>query len=883
MVTIGDKISELPSLVIINGAENIPVQKGGKNYKIPSSIFKNIIAMGIKKSYNSVSAMQADGTAPVGNDGTPLKAGDLVSIWNPSNDKDPDNNSIYAFTNPGWKQQFKQFAVDADLDEQSSNAIENGVVAKYLSSGFLFQGIAAPATNPNESDSKIFYIAIDEGTYSNFGNLQVDEPSVLVYQNSTWSKEALGLASRKSVDTLSESKQDKLTFDETPTAQSKNPVTSGGVRQALDVQKAQVDAARDEALQAIDQNEQEAILNFNSQRVTPDMLSESTKQFIEASGGGTITNLADDEDIQSKENDLGVIVLKFADRRHDAVNFSGKGYKILRKNIQDGKNLLTQEMINEANTIYEVRYDFDLNSAEITIPEGCTLKFEGGNFRNGVLNGDNIKIVSELYKIFDIDISFRKNIISHIYPEWFGAKGDGITDDTLPIKHSINNLHNKGVLKLRNKTYSINGIDLTLNSNIGIEGDNDNTAPWVNQTVLLCNKNTDVFIKIVDTDYPDNQVPTIFGKSISIKNVFIDSNNKAMIGINMNYDIKLSDVYVMNCIQDGIVFEAQSYPLYLTRVNSSNNGRHGIYVKPRYTTCYYLLNVELSRNNGYGMCIEGGAACTLLNVLAQSNKAGGFKIKQIDAYDGKYKTFLSKLTFISCYTEANGTLSEQDELYDGNYSLKIEGLTSDLLFTNKIDYLSFIGCKFDNTFIEGTSNLLKLNSSFGNAIDYSKNIPCYLNNIRFDSIRIGGYNNPNLDTYYYKSNLTEVIQPSCFNDKSIIGTIQKDSSFLHIVGVQLQVNSYIKYTDRKENNTFFIFKCNKIKLTNNNNCQIIIGSCNVRNTDNNEVKEYNLKIDVYATDSIFISEKNTNRNITVNDLPLNAELYFNLTTFGILL
>lgn len=150
MVTIGDKISELATLTEINGGENIPVQKGGKNYKVPASIFKNIIAMGIKKSYTSVTAMQDDGTSPVGNDGEPLKAGDSVSIYSTADPKDPDNNSIYSFTNPGWKLQFKQFAVDADLDEQSSNAIENGVVAKYLSSGFLFQGIAAPATNPNE-------------------------------------------------------------------------------------------------------------------------------------------------------------------------------------------------------------------------------------------------------------------------------------------------------------------------------------------------------------------------------------------------------------------------------------------------------------------------------------------------------------------------------------------------------------------------------------------------------------------------------------------------------------------------------------------------------------------------------------------------------------
>ena len=42
-------------------------------------------------------------------------------------------------------------------------------------------------------------------------------------------------------------------------------------------------------------------------------------------------------------------------------------------------------MINEANTVYEIRYDFDLNGATITIPEGCVLKFEGGTFKNGVI------------------------------------------------------------------------------------------------------------------------------------------------------------------------------------------------------------------------------------------------------------------------------------------------------------------------------------------------------------------------------------------------------------------------------------------------------------------------------------------------------------------
>lgn len=142
---------------------------------------------------------------------------------------------------------------------------------------------------------------------------------------------------------------------------------------------------RDEAIDKIKDAESDAISNFSSQRVTPDMLSESTKQFINASGGGTINNLADDEDLVSVDKGESLSVLKFADRAYNLETHIGMGYKILRRNIIDGKNILTQEMINQPDTIYEIRYDFDLDGAQITIPENCILKFDGGSLSNGKL------------------------------------------------------------------------------------------------------------------------------------------------------------------------------------------------------------------------------------------------------------------------------------------------------------------------------------------------------------------------------------------------------------------------------------------------------------------------------------------------------------------
>ena len=111
---------------------------------------------------------------------------------------------------------------------------------------------------------------------------------------------------------------------------------------------------------------------------------------------GNVTNNPDEEDITTEGDTPQTQVLKLKDRAYDSLNASGKGYKILRKNWQTinrvRKNVLTQAMINEPNTIYEIRYDFDLNGAEIAMQDGCILKFEGGSLSNGSVKGKNTEI-----------------------------------------------------------------------------------------------------------------------------------------------------------------------------------------------------------------------------------------------------------------------------------------------------------------------------------------------------------------------------------------------------------------------------------------------------------------------------------------------------------
>lgn len=178
-----------------------------------------------------------------------------------------------------------------------------------------------------------------------------------------------------------------------------------------------------------------------------------------------VTNFPDDEDIASVDN-----MFKLKDREVDAAKFQSKGYVILRKNLRlvNGvvKNILTQDMINQDNTIYEIRYDFDLNGETINVPENCTLKFEGGSISNGtirnvIIYGDYIRCSCNIE-----NCSFIPNYVTYTQ---FGALMNGTSNDYDSIRkcHEFAN-------KYKLKVVQDNGtIIIHSTSKIPVETDTD--------------------------------------------------------------------------------------------------------------------------------------------------------------------------------------------------------------------------------------------------------------------------------------------------------------------------------------------------------------------------------------------------------------------------
>ncbi|MBQ5903371.1 MAG: hypothetical protein IIW89_03455, partial [Alistipes sp.] len=135
-------------------------------------------------------------------------------------------------------------------------------------------------------------------------------------------------------------------------------------------------------------------------------------------GQNNAVNTPDEEDITVTEDKK----LKLKDRSFG----DGMGYVILRK------NKTFAEQVKKSNTIYEIRYDFDLGGATITMPEGCELKFDGGSLSNGKLILNRTRLVGSVH--IKCDVVGSVSLDSIISTSWFDIDNSGQTDATEKLR-----------------------------------------------------------------------------------------------------------------------------------------------------------------------------------------------------------------------------------------------------------------------------------------------------------------------------------------------------------------------------------------------------------------------------------------------------------------
>lgn len=372
--------------------------------------------------------------------------------------------------------------------------------------------------------------------------------------------------------------------------------------------------------------------------------------------------LPDEEDITATEPDgKGNAKLKFADREYNPDAFSGLGHVILRKNLievmdpETGKsrgvvNYLYQDMINKENTIYEIRYDFNLDGEAVTIPNGCILNFKGGTLANGTLIGNDtcidaapVQIVGTSPKVFKRNDGWSGSVdefttfdtpnvtlrgtwnVKEAYPEWGGADNTGVKDSTKNIQFVMDNfsrIYFDGEYLTRQIDFKDNRIIemsprtvIYGNEGFGLNERLFNIDAVSNVTIYGNNSKLDLIKgkRTYDTDWEK-------AHGEYMHNVFINSaNNVEVYDLNSynsggdgfvlahggNKNIKL-----IGCVSDGNRRQGLSIingvnvwvDKCIFRNTKGTAPRAGIDIEPNYADGYFCDNVHLSNiiteNNG---------------------------------------------------------------------------------------------------------------------------------------------------------------------------------------------------------------------------------------------------------------------------------------------
>lgn len=155
------------------------------------------------------------------------------------------------------------------------------------------------------------------------------------------------------------------------------------------------------------------------------------------------------------------------------------------------KSVLTQDMLNEENTRYIIRYAFDLNSKNITMPSGCELVFEGGIIENGTIDLNKCKLTGMVGEETEYlpnvtcsnwaigQIEYRNGKICYWNGNEWRVMGDTSSFDSY-TKQEINNLLKNYYTK--SETYNKEEVNNLLNRYVTNDTFN-NFKEEINQTI----------------------------------------------------------------------------------------------------------------------------------------------------------------------------------------------------------------------------------------------------------------------------------------------------------------------------------------------------------------------------------------------------------------
>lgn len=322
-----------------------------------------------------------------------------------------------------------------------------------------------------------------------------------------------------------------------------------------------------------------------------------------AAVGGHVTNSQQiiDEDYNLEQKDVNKEVLGVP---YNVSNPNGMGKIVLKKN--DNFKQVVEAQTN-GNTIFVIKYDFTL-TGDVTIPANCVLEFDGGSIKgNGAnketITGNNTKIIAGKIKIFDSIINGGGFVGFEVFPQWFGAIADGITDCSDAIQDAIDFAANNAIpgnpwdisgsknslkIKLVAGEYLISK-SIYAKSYTNIEGEGRGISKIINDNINDGSPMIWFGYRENDTNHKIHNA--------TLKNFSVNGKNKNCIGIYAvdQYSF-IENIWVTSCKTHGL-YLWESWCTYINR-------------------CNFIYNA-IDNPDGYSICMIGrgsGWGCNAVTI-----------------------------------------------------------------------------------------------------------------------------------------------------------------------------------------------------------------------------------------------------------------------------
>jgi len=364
------------------------------------------------------------------------------------------------------------------------------------------------------------------------------------------------------------------------------------------------------------------------------------------------------------------------------------------------------------NHIVIIDDEIDLLNGTLTIPDDCTLKFENGKFKNGILVNCKDVIAGDKAYIFDTVIVDGLGVVN---AEWFGLNENN-ADNSPYLNRAVNNVNGFKDYHSYRKVYIGEGVfkfsntvDVSSCMLIGSVPSQKVNSKSVNdyRTVFKYSGN-DVFLLVLLTHEPVYFYSTFYMNNISIVG---PGPNTDSIGL---YVKEASSVTVTDCEIHAFHHALQLEVLISSKfTNTDLSDSHvAIYFHKNlkstststiFSNCYIFENDYHFKNDQSAVL-----NCNFDNCIFESSKIQSFlidpaQLPKTDPNDNNDHTMFTSLCMVNCYTENNNYTSDRK-------SAEIEILPFDGVQNFRLTTVNCMWFGYNHLPVENYSDFIKISS-----------------------------------------------------------------------------------------------------------------------------------------------------------------------------